>query len=71
MDAPVLLNKAVAEHDAAAHLRGAGTYNAETGEERLWVRVRVTLATRIPGQVCRAANLDYLDPDSIDLARLR
>ena len=50
----------------STHLRGAGTYDAETGEERL--RVRVTLATRIPEEVCRAANLGYLDPDSLDLA---
>ncbi|MFC7530024.1 lactate racemase domain-containing protein [Actinoplanes sp. GCM10030250] len=49
----------------STHLRGAGTYDAETGEERL--RVRVTLATRIPEEVCHAANLGYLDPDSVDL----
>jgi nickel-dependent lactate racemase len=50
----------------STHLRGAGTYDAETGEERL--RVQVTLATRIPEDVCRAANLGYLDPDSLDVA---
>ncbi len=50
----------------STHLRGAGTYDAGTGEERL--RVRVTLATRIPEAVCRAANLGFLDPDSVDLA---
>ena len=50
----------------STHLRGAGTYDAVTGEERL--RVKVTLATRIPEEVCHAANLGYLDPDSIDLA---
>jgi nickel-dependent lactate racemase len=50
----------------STHLRGAGTYDAETGEERL--RVKVTLATGIPEEVCRAANLGYADPDSIDLA---
>ena len=50
----------------STHLRGAGTYDAETGEERL--RVKVTLATRIPEEVCLAANLGYLDPDSVDLA---
>jgi len=49
----------------STHLRGAGTYDAETGEERL--RIRATLATRIPEEVCRAANLGYLDPDSVDL----
>ena len=44
----------------STHLRGAGTYDAETGEERL--RVQVTLATGIPEEVCRDANLGYLDP---------
>ncbi|KGN40778.1 lactate racemase domain-containing protein [Knoellia aerolata] len=50
----------------STHLRGAGTYDAETGEERL--RVKVTLATRIPEEQCRKANLGYLDPDTVDLA---
>ena len=50
----------------STHLRGAGTYDAETGEERL--RVQVTLATAIPEDVCRAANLGYLDPASVDVA---
>ena len=50
----------------STHLRGAGVYDAETGEERL--RVRVTLATRIPEEVCHAANLGYLDPASVDPA---
>jgi nickel-dependent lactate racemase len=50
----------------STHLRGAGTYDADTGEERL--RVQVTLATAIPEEVCRAANLGYLDPASVDVA---
>jgi len=50
----------------STHLRGAGTYDATTGEERL--RVQVTLATGIPEQVCRDANLGYLDPDTVDVA---
>jgi nickel-dependent lactate racemase len=50
----------------STHLRGAGTYDAETAEERL--RVQVTLATGIPEDVCRAANLDYLDPATVDVA---
>ena len=50
----------------STHLRGAGSYDAETGEERL--RVQVTLATGIPEEVCRAANLGYRDPASIDVA---
>jgi nickel-dependent lactate racemase len=50
----------------STHLRGAGTFDAATGVERL--RVRVTLATRIPEEECHRVNLGYLDPDSIDLA---
>ena len=50
----------------STHLRGAGTYDTATGEERL--RVRVTLATAIPEDVCHAANLGYLDPASVDPA---
>ncbi len=50
----------------STHLRGAGTYDPATGEERL--RVRVTLATGIPEEVCRAANLGYRDPASVDLS---
>ncbi|MEI2730899.1 MAG: lactate racemase domain-containing protein [Dermatophilaceae bacterium] len=49
----------------STHLRGQGTYDRETGEERL--RVRVTLATRIPREVCESINLGYLDPDEIDI----
>jgi nickel-dependent lactate racemase len=48
----------------STHLRGAGTYDAVTGEERL--RVQVTLATAIPEDICRAANLGYLDPALVD-----
>jgi nickel-dependent lactate racemase len=50
----------------STHLRGAGTYDAATGTEHL--RVRVTLASGIPEDVCRAANLGYLDPRSVDVA---
>jgi nickel-dependent lactate racemase len=50
----------------STHLRGAGTYDAATGEERL--RVQVTLATAIPERVCRSANLGYLDPAMVDVA---
>jgi hypothetical protein len=50
----------------STHLRGAGTYDPTTGEERL--RVQVTLATSIPEDVCRAANLGYLDPALVDPA---
>jgi nickel-dependent lactate racemase len=50
----------------STHLRGAGTFDPATGAERL--RVRVTLATAIPEDVCRAANLGYLDPALVDPA---
>jgi nickel-dependent lactate racemase len=50
----------------STHLRGAGTYDPDTGKEEL--RVKVTLATRIPEEQCRRANLGYVDLDSIDLA---
>jgi lactate racemase len=48
----------------STHLRGAGTYDPEHGEHG---RVTVTLATGIPEHVVRTANLDYLDPASVDL----
>ena len=51
----------------STHLRGAGTYDPEHGEQG---RVTVTLATGIPEEVVRAANLDYLDPGSVDLDQL-
>jgi nickel-dependent lactate racemase len=48
----------------STHLRGAGTYDEITGEER--GRVTVTLATGIPEERVRAVNLDYLDPAEVD-----
>jgi nickel-dependent lactate racemase len=49
----------------STHVRGIGTY--DKGVER--PRIRVTLATQIPEAVCRAVNLGYRDPRSIDVAR--
>ena len=49
----------------STHLRGAGTCDEANGERD---RVTVTLATGIPEAVVRAANLDYLDPASVDVA---
>ena len=43
----------------STHLYGAGTYDPVRGEHQ---RVRVTLATGIPEDVVRRANLHYLDP---------
>ena len=51
----------------STHLRGAGTYDEELGER---CRLTVTLATGIPEDVVRAANLNYRDPATVDLAAL-
>jgi nickel-dependent lactate racemase len=49
----------------ATHLFGSGTYDPVAGERQ---RVRVTLATRIPGDVVRRANLGFLAPEAVDPA---
>jgi nickel-dependent lactate racemase len=49
----------------STHLRGAGTYDDVDGER---FRVKVTLATGIPEEQVRAANLDYLDPALVDVS---
>ncbi|MCL4691189.1 MAG: DUF2088 domain-containing protein [Candidatus Hydrogenedentes bacterium] len=46
----------------STHVRGIGTY--EDGVEKC--RVQVTLATSIPEDECKAINLGYRDPASID-----
>jgi nickel-dependent lactate racemase len=51
----------------STHLRGAGTWNPDTGEHD---RVTVTLATGIPEDVVRRANLDYLNPADVDIEAL-
>jgi nickel-dependent lactate racemase len=51
----------------STHVRGIGTF--EAGVEK--PRVRVTLATGIPEDVCRAINLGYRDPATIDPAAYR
>lgn len=48
----------------ASHVKGVGQYDAATGIET--PRVRVTLATGIPENVCRSINLGYLDPATIN-----
>jgi nickel-dependent lactate racemase len=47
----------------STHLRGAGTYDPETGER---CRVRVTLATGIDRELTERVNLGYLDPAEVD-----
>lgn len=49
----------------STHLRGKGTYDPETGEEKN--RVDVVLATGIPRETVEAANLRWMDPADIDL----
>ncbi len=49
----------------ATHLFGAGTYDGVTERQR----VRVTLATGIPEEVVRRANLGFLEPDAVDAGR--
>jgi nickel-dependent lactate racemase len=49
----------------STHLRGAGTWSSSDGEH---CRLTVTLATGIPENVVRAANLNYLAPAGFDLA---
>ncbi len=51
----------------STHLRGAGTYDEEHGER---CRLTVTLATGIPEDVVRRANLGYLDPAAVDVEAL-
>jgi len=48
----------------STHVRGIGAY--EEGIER--PRIRVTLATQIPPDVCREIHLGYRDPQSIRVA---
>lgn len=47
----------------STHVRGGGTY--EDGVEK--PRVRVTLASGIPPEVCERINLGYRDPATIDI----
>jgi hypothetical protein len=47
----------------STNVRGIGDFDAQ-GEHP---RITVTLATGIPAEVCRAINLNYLNPSSIDV----
>ena len=49
----------------STHLRGIGTYDAETCIEE--PRIRVTLATSIPEERCRRVNLGYVDPTAVNI----
>ena len=50
----------------STHLRGLGTYDPISGLES--PRIRVTLSTGISEADCRAVNLGYRDPATIDVA---
>jgi len=50
----------------STHLKGMGTYDAETGIEQS--RIQVTLATGIPAERCHQVNLGYLAPEEVDIA---
>ncbi len=56
------LNRVAVGH--GVHVVGEGTYR--NGVERM--RIKTTLATGIPEDVCRRVGLNYLDPASIDIA---
>ena len=49
----------------STHLRGIGTYDADTGIEQ--PRIQVTLATGISEERCRQVSLGYLDPEGVDV----
>jgi len=49
----------------STHVRGLGSYDAQTGRESL--RIQVTLATRIPPERCARINLGYLDPATLQI----
>jgi nickel-dependent lactate racemase len=49
----------------STHLKGLGRYDEATGRET--PRVRVTLATGIPREVCDRVNLGWLDPATVDV----
>jgi lactate racemase len=53
----------------ATHVKGLGSYDAAHRIET--PRIRVTLATGIPPEVCQRINLGYLDPATIEIEAWR
>ena len=49
----------------STHVRGAGSFDPETGVETN--RIKVTLCTQIPEDVCHQVNLGYLPLDAVDI----
>jgi nickel-dependent lactate racemase len=50
----------------STHVKGQGSFDPATGAET--PRIRVTLATGIPRELCQKINLGYLDPAKLDVA---
>lgn len=48
----------------STHVRGLGSFDPETGEEKL--RINVTLASQVSPEVCAAYHIGYADPASFD-----
>ena len=48
----------------STHVKGQGSFDPATSTET--PRIRVTLATGIPRELCQKINLGYLDPESVD-----
>ena len=48
----------------STHVKGQGSFDPATSNET--PRIRVTLATGIPRELCQKINLGYLDPASVD-----
>ena len=49
----------------STHVKGLGTFEGASRVET--PRIKVTLATGIPRERCERVNLDYLDPDAVDV----
>jgi nickel-dependent lactate racemase len=49
----------------STHVKGQGRFDPATGTET--PRIRVTLATGIPRELCQKINLGYLDPKRVDV----
>ena len=49
----------------STHVKGQGSFDPGSGSET--PRIRVTLATGIPRELCARINLGYLDPKSVDV----
>lgn len=49
----------------STHVRGQGTFDPLTNTET--PRIRVTLSTSIPRELCERINLGYLDPKDVDI----